>query len=175
MSTIIVASIVVGGVAGICWLLIFIANRQKTKKINRRLHRFSELGTSHQLSFSSQEVLNNNIVGLDGINRKLLVLTQVGERLFDEYVVDLREVKNCTVKRSFGNSTPVDSRSRRAETHIEKLSLQFEFYGDADPFEIVFYNHIDNNIYHLADLEEKANHWQQILTKMLNRRLQKIG
>jgi len=55
------------------------------------------------------------------------------------------------------------------EAYLEKLVLHFEFYNEKAPVEVVFYNHIHHNIYHLADIEQKADHWRQILTKMLHR------
>jgi len=93
MSTIIVAAILVGAVIVIGGLLISVADKQKVKKRNQLLNRFSELGTIHNLSFSSQEVLNNSIIGLDGINRKILVLSQIDDALFDDQVVPRQSQK----------------------------------------------------------------------------------
>jgi hypothetical protein len=174
MSTIIVASILVGAVIVICGLLISVADKQKVKKRNQLLNRFSELGTIHNLSFSSQEVLNNSIIGLDGINRKILVLSQIDNSLFDDQVVDLNEVKNCTVKKYHVNIEADDAKNKRMEAYLEKLVLHFEFYTENEPVEVVFYNHIHHNIYHLADIEQKADYWRQILTKMLRRSVERV-
>jgi len=37
----------------------------------------SKLGSIFNLSFSSQEILSNKIIGLDGIKRKLLVAEKI--------------------------------------------------------------------------------------------------
>jgi hypothetical protein len=143
--------------------------------MNQLLNRFSELGTAHNLSFSSQEVLNNCIIGLDGINRKLLILTQIDNTLFDDYVVDLDEVKNCTAKKHYGNIKPGDLKNKKLETYLERVALHFEFHNGKEPIEVAFYKHIENNVYHLADIEQKAEHWKQILTKMLKTSVKKIA
>ena len=173
MSTIIVATILVGTVIAICLLLIAIANKQKIKTMNQLLDRFSRLGTTHNLCFSSQEVLNKSVIGIDGIRRKVLVLTQVDDTSFTDRMLDLEEVKSCTLKKHYVNINAGDAKNKRLEAHLETVSLQFGFFDEKDRFEIVFYNHIDNNIYQLPGIEEKANHWQQIFTKMLGKPLQK--
>ena len=175
MSTIIVAAILIGAIVAICLLLISIANKQKHKQMNQLLNRFSELGTSHNLSFSSQNVLNNCIIGLDGINRKLLALTQIDNTSFDDYVVDLDEVKNCTIKKHYGNIKPGDLKNKKLETYLERVSLHFDFHNGKEAIEVPFYEHAENSIYHLEDFEHRAEHWKQILTKMLKGSIKKIA
>ena len=173
MSTIIVATILVGAVIAIWLLLITIANRQKVKKLNRLLTRFSQLGTSHNLAFSSQEVLNNCIIGLDGINRKFMVFTQINNTSFTNYVVNLDEVKNCKVNKHYGYVQTENPKSKKLETYLERVALQFEFNNEKESIEVTFYNHIDNSVYQIAEIEQKALHWKQILTKMLKGPLMK--
>jgi hypothetical protein len=175
MSTILVAAILVGAVVAICLLLISISNKQKFRKMNTLLNHFSQLGTLYGLSFSSQEVLNNNIIGLDGINRKLLFVTQKDDASFDDYVVSLSEVKNCTVKKHYGNIAPGELKNKKLGTFLERVTLHVELQNGKDPVEISFYNHIDNNIYQLADIEKKAERWMQIIQQMLKSSLKKIA
>jgi hypothetical protein len=167
MSTIIVSVILVGSIIAVCLLLISVAKKQKNKKMNQLLNRFNELGIVYNLSFSSQEFFNNTIIGLDGINRKLLVLEQTSNTGFDDYVLALDEVKNCTIMKHYGNINPGDLKNKHLETYLERIVLHFEFKTGTEPVEVGLYNHIDDNIYCLADIQRKAQHWQQILVKML--------
>jgi hypothetical protein len=173
MSTVLVAAILVGTVIAICLLFITITNKQKARKLNQLLNRFSELGTSHNLAFSSQEVLNNRIIGLDGINRKLLVLTQNDNQSFDDSVVNLDEVKNCTVSKIYSHINYGNVRNVNLEKYLERIVLHFEFTDIKDTVEIVFYSHIDNTIYQIEEMEQKAVYWKQILTKMLKDSIKK--
>ena len=167
MSTVLVAAILVGTVIAICLLFITITNKQKAKKLNQLLNQFSKLGSSHNLAFSSQEVLNSSIIGLDGIKRKLMVLTQIDKHLFEDYVVNLDEVKNCTVNKIYSHVNYGNFKKVILEKHLERIALRFEFTNLKDPVEIAFYNHIDNNVYQIEEMEQKADYWKQILTKML--------
>ena len=89
MSTILVAAILVGSVVAICFLLISIHNKHKREAMNNLLKHFSQLGTENNLSFSSQEMLNNCVLGLDGINRKILVVTKE-DNFYGSFIIDLR-------------------------------------------------------------------------------------
>src|SRR5689334_17409469 len=104
MSNLIVAAIIIGTITAICFLLITIANKQKNKRMNSIMKKFSNLGTTYNLSFSSQEVLGNVIIGLDGINRKLLILEI--NSVQTDHVIDLHKVKHCTVKKYYGSIKP---------------------------------------------------------------------
>ena len=175
MSTLIVALLLVGAITGICLLLLSIAKHQKDKKMNHLLNHFSELGTRYQLSFSSQEVLHGSLIGLDGKNRKLLVLTLTEHHHLKNTLIDLNETRDCTVKKYYGHISPGDLKNARLETYLEKLTLHFEFSTGREAEEVVFYHHFNHHVYQLQELEQKATHWKEILTKMLKGQLKKIA
>jgi len=54
------------------------------------------------------------------------------------------------------------------------VALLFEFNDGKEHVEISLYNHIDNSIYYLIDIEQKEEHWKQVISKMLRRLLNKI-
>jgi hypothetical protein len=163
MSSIIVAAIVVGSVVAICFLLINVHNKHKREAMNSLLKYFSQLGTENNLSFSSQEVLKDCIVGLDGIRRKILVVTRE-DGFFGSFIIDLNQVKNCTVKKIYGTIKASDLKSRKLDQFLEKIILHFDLNKTA--VEIVFYRHFVNHIYEVPELEQKAKHWETILSKM---------
>jgi hypothetical protein len=164
MSAILVAAILVGVVVAICLLLISIHNKHKREAMNNLLKHFSQLGTENNLNFSGQEVLNNCVLGLDGVNRKILVVTRE-DGFYTSFMIDLNEVKSCTVKKLYGTIRVGDLKHHKLDQHLEKIVLQFEF-NRKPSVEIVFYNNADNHIYEIQDLEQKARHWEAILSKM---------
>lgn len=164
MSTIIVAIILVGSVAAICFLLISIHNKQKRSAMNRLLKHFSQLGTGNDLNFSSQEVLNNCILGVDGIHRKVLVVTRE-DGFFSSFIVDLNRIKTCSVKKIYGTIRAGDLKSHKLEQYLEKITLHFEM-ADGTSVQIPFYKHFENPIHESSALEQKARHWETILSKM---------
>jgi hypothetical protein len=174
MSTLIVAAILVAAIIIICVLLLSIANQQKNKRMNKILDHFSKLGTNYNLSFSSQEILSNVIIGLDGVNRKVLILDHSGS-VFNDYIINLNEVKHCTVKKYYGNIKPGGLKTNKMDSYLEKVCLHFELYNGKEAIEVVFYNHIDHPLYQLSVLEQKAMNWKESFEKMLHISINKIA
>ena len=73
MSTLIVAAILIAGTIFISVIFININRKSERKRRESLLKHFSEAGSKRGLSFSAQEELKNKIIGLDGLQRKLLV------------------------------------------------------------------------------------------------------
>jgi hypothetical protein len=164
MSTYIVAAIIIGSVAGICLLLISIHNKHNREAMNQLLKYFSQAGTENELSFSSQEILKNSVFGLDGVQRKILVVTREDD-FFGSFIIDLREVINCSVKKIYGTINVGDLKKARLEQYLEKIVLHFDMNNNSS-VEIVFYKHFNNHLLEAIELEQKAKHWDAILSKM---------
>ena len=77
MSTIIVAAILISIVTFICLILISINNRHRKKAITELLARSGKFEAGNNLSFSRQEILENCFIGLDEIQRKLMILRKI--------------------------------------------------------------------------------------------------
>ena len=164
MSTLLVATILLGSIAAICLLLISVHNKHKREAMNKILNHFSQLGTENNLSFSSQERLHHCVLGLDGVNRKILVVTREDD-YYGSFIIDLNEVKACTVKKIYGTIQAGDLKHQKLEQYLEKIVLHFELHRKP-PVEIMFYRNLDNHIYETQELEQKAKHWEAILSKM---------
>jgi hypothetical protein len=164
MSTLFVAAIIIGSVAAICLVLISIHKKHKREAMNNMLKHFSRLAAENNLNFSSQEILRNSILALDGIHRKIVVVSK-NDDVYTSLLINLNEVKDCTVKKIYGNIKVGDLKSHKLEQHLEKIVLHFELMHKS-PVEIVFYKNIHNHIYETQELEQKARHWEAILSKM---------
>jgi hypothetical protein len=174
MSTIIVAAILIGFIAIFCWLLMSIHHSQKRKHMNQLINRFSKIGSENNMTFSSQEILKDCILGLDGINKKLLILKNKDKNSFTSTIIDLKEVKICSVKKQYGAIAGGALQNNKIETYLENILLHFE-RENASPVEVVFYNYIENYNSEISDLTQKATHWETILNKMLKPQLKKIA
>ena len=173
MSVIFITAILVGGILALCFLFISIAKRHKRKAMNHLLYHFSELGTLYALSFSSHEVLNDCIIGLDGVQGKLLIMSVNNETAGQHEVIELKEVKACSLRKYYGNIQPQALKSRPLDHHLQKMVLHFEMMG-ATPKEVTFYHHTADAYESLKELHTRAGHWETLLSKMLhfpNRRI----
>ncbi|MFL5786750.1 MAG: hypothetical protein ACJ748_01745 [Flavisolibacter sp.] len=164
MSTIIIAAIIVGSVVFISLLLISIHNKEKRIAMNNLLKYFNQLGTENDFNISSQEILNSCILGLDGVHRKILVVTKEDGYL-GSFIIDLNQVKTCLIKKIYGTINQDDLKKHKMDQFLEKITLHFDL-NNKPSVEIVFYNHFENHIYEAYELEQKAKHWEIILSKM---------
>src|SRR5690349_8016858 len=70
------------------------------KHVNNKYYDVSRLGSLHNLSFSSQLVIGDIIIALDGGKKTLLIVdTNPGVNKSD--IIDLNDVSSVTVKRSY--------------------------------------------------------------------------
>ena len=134
---------------------------------------FSRLGSKHSLAFSSQEILKDGIMGLDGIKRKLLVLSGIKKGTFKESIIDLNEVISCSVKKYYGRIKANGLKKKKLEQYLERMVLHFGFRSEKGTAHIQFYNKTDNDLNELPELEQKAGKWREMLSKMLPHPLRK--
>lgn len=166
MSTIIVATILVGSIAAIFIFLIKINNKQNREAMNKLLGHFNLSLAESGLSISSQEILKGGIFGIDGTRRKILTVTKENGS-FHSDIIDLKQIKTCNVKKVYGTIQAGDLETNKLENFLEKIILQFE--ADNTPgSEIVFYKHGFNHIYDTLEMEKKAKEWQVVLSKMIS-------
>jgi hypothetical protein len=175
MSTIIVAAILIAGTISICLILVSINNKDRKKTTAELLNRFSKLGTENDLSFSSQEILGNCVIGLDGMQRKFLVLKKIDTDKYASLLIDLSEVKSCSKKKIYRNVNIGTGKKEKFENHIDKIVLDFDFIDNSRSVQISFFEPIVDPPLTMPELEQKAKNWETILSKIINPGLKKIA
>jgi hypothetical protein len=155
-------------------LFVSIDKRQRRKSISQLLHHFSELGSKNNLTFSSQELLPDCIIGVDGVHRKLLILEK-RDGGYTDFVIDLNEVKSCHIKKYY-DPIPIGAlKAKMEEQCLNKVVLLFDNINhNSLPLVVKFYDQAQTSIYQLAELEQKAKDWEVMLTKMLHAPLTKV-
>ncbi len=171
MSTIALSIIIVFIVIFLFIGFIYTNNRRKKRFVTKLLSQLSQSGAENNLSFSSQELLNGSILGLDAMRLKLLVLRQDDEDTYERNIIDLKMVKSCAVKKKYKPFYNGKHGNKSFENHLEKIVLHFEFTDNREAKEIDFYSHINNNIYEMQDMEYKAVKWESILLQMKGNKL----
>ena len=175
MSTIIVAAIIISVVISICLILVSINNKHRKKTSIAFLNQFSKLGIENGLSFSSQEILENCIIGLDGIQKKLLILKKIDGDEYDDVLLDLNEVKNCSKKRIYTRVNIGTKKKARFENILNKIVLELDFTDDRQSVQILFFDPITNHQFSMLELEQKAKKWETILSQIANTGRKKIA
>jgi hypothetical protein len=173
MSTIIVAVIIISAITCICLVLVSMNNKHRKKTSAELLDHFSQAGTRNYLSFSSQEILENCIIGLDGIQRKLLILKRIDKDGHDSLLLDLNEVKTCAKKKILRRVNMGTDKKERFENHVDKIVLELEFTDSRQPVQILFFEPITNHVFAMLELEQKAEKWERILSQIINNGVKK--
>ena len=175
MSTLLTAIFLLGGAAVICYLFISIEKRRYRKERNQFLKKFSVLGSRYELSFSSQEVLSNSIIGMDGMSRKLLIFLDHGNDLFSHTLINLDDVRSTSVEIGETILGEYGAYELYQYKKVNRIDLCFHFYTPRDVIPICFYDETINDEREEEELGQKAKDWEVILSKMLNAKLRSIA
>lgn len=136
------------------------------------LYQFSKVGSKYGLSFSSQEVLPHRIIGLDGIQQTLLVF-EVADTEFDWYLIHLKEVKACTLKKVYRNIDADEFSRQPLDFYLEAIALEFSYKTGKPSMAVPFYNKVQNSLEETAELNYKARKWEIMLSKMLTKEIKR--
>lgn len=131
-------------------------------------------GAENNLHFSSQELLNDSILGLDVKRLKLMILQQPNRNLYEWNIIDLEMVSNCSVKKIHKPFYEGNFKTKNIDHYLDKIVLHFEFKDSRESSEINFYSHVGNNVYEMKELELKARKWEFMLLPMTGNRLNQI-
>ena len=165
MSTILVGALLLSAIALISGTLIAISNQHKKKRKQKLLTAFSTAGSESGLSFTAQEILKNQIIGIDGINRKIAVVAEV-ENVFQKKIILLHEVKECSLQKNYLHIPASNGGSE--EKFLRNISLLFVFKEvHMPPEEIVFYDQVQDHVFEIKELEQKAIEWRDLILKLI--------
>lgn len=168
MSTFFVAAILISVIVSICLILVSINNKHRQKTTTALVTQFNKLGTENNLSFSSQEILETCIIGLDGIKRKLLILNKIDKDKYEPLLLNLDEVKNCSKKKIYRSVNIGTRKKKKFENQIDRIVLEFDFIDHRQPVHVLFFEPFTNHILTMSDLEQKAKNWETMLSQILN-------
>jgi hypothetical protein len=163
MSTLIVSIIIIGVVVLLMMGFSFINKRNKKDKEQRFVDLFNRAGEENGLSFSSQEVLRNKIIGLDGIHRKFVIVNEQ-EKIT---IINLDDIKKCFMQKNMETYSRVDEKSSGYEMFVKSIELQFEFIEGKGNERVLFYDYLLHPLIEAKLMETKAKDWEMILNKMV--------
>lgn len=166
MSTILIAVLILLGTIVPTVLFTFISRRKQNKRLKTLIHSFSRSATGAGLNISSQELLKQKIIGLDGIKGFVLV----HEFAEDNTVIkiNLSDVRSCIHQKEFDTVDVGTKKNPILKQHLRAIGLKFNFRDNSSTF-IAFYEAHINGIYEMQELTAKAKTWETMLSKLLNK------
>jgi len=174
MAIAVFPAVLIASVLFICFIVWFFIRNHKQRESKELRKQFRHLGSCYQLVFSSEELLNKCMIGLDGQHRKLLYLKQVGSNKFQWHVISLDEVQNCVVKKTYRSIDAEELKRRSIAHYLEKVVLQFNFKSRTGSVDVPFYIYMSDSVRLVHERENKARDWEAILSKMLKSPEKKI-
>lgn len=142
--------------------------KRKQKGKGRLLQQFRRLAETYKISLSAQEVLDDAIIGLDGIQRKLLIVKRREGSTAVSKLIDLDDVKEFVLTKQYNVSGRWVKNPIATEKYLEKLILNI-FLEDGRRERVCFYNYSSTPVMDLTSLANKARHWEIMLSKLLIR------
>lgn len=165
MSTILTGAILIAGTIGIVLLLLFINKRNTKKRTKALLNAANEAGAGEGLNFSSQEILKDKIIGLDGVNQRLLIFDFQNTNQVTN--IQLADVKECSIKKEYESINFGNNKKADIEQQLRTIAIKFSFRHKTGFFSLSFYDSMLHSVYEIAELEAKAKHWETILSKLI--------
>lgn len=165
MTTIPVMLILLAVVSLLYVLIPFLASTSK-RRIENLVRKLSREGAANQLTFCSQEILHDKVLGIDGIHRKIMIL----EKKKDSYhysIISLDEVHDCQLVTNSNLMNNGNLKKMNATSYPATLELQFEFNNHTKPASIIFSNGIFNSKREFDFIKAKAEYWCTMFSKML--------
>ena len=139
------------------------------KRKEDMVRKLCQEGAAHNLIFCSQEILENTVIGIDGIHRKIMILEKT-KKTYHCSTISLDEVHDCHLVTQSNIMTMGNNKTVRVNARPSTiLALQFEFNNHSQPASIIFGNGLMNSSRELAFLKAKAESWCVIFSKMLNK------
>ena len=136
-------------------LFILLGKKEERKLMNR----FSEEAKKYDLTFSEKDSWNNNLVGLDIGNKRILLVQKRKTGLAVEFI-DLKEVRTCEIYQEMQNIKT----EQRSEDILEKLGLQLKLNSGEVKF-IELYNCEET---YVQDYELKhAEKWNKTINDLI--------
>jgi len=134
----------------------------------KRLECLWPLATGLRFSFSKELILLNKIIGLDTRRRKLFILKKSNNRPVC-CIVDLRDIQNCSVKKTYGSIVAGGLQRKKLEEYLDTISLHLGFKNRKEQIIINFYETGYNSVTELPGLEITAKHWGRIVSNLLHK------
>jgi hypothetical protein len=160
-------ALLIFGLVLLPFILFFLFDqRQKRRERERMLQNLNEAAQEHGLNFSSQEMLKGLVFGVDGTNRKMLVVEEdVCGDLHARYI-DLNLVEACTAWKQYRGQDSKHNTKGEANPAPSRIAVLLHLPGK-NVIEIPFYSSHKNEPEEATLLDRKAQHWEAILSKML--------
>ncbi len=167
MPTIITGVILITATAALIILLLCINRQYSNKRMKELMNTFTEAATQQGFNFSSNEVLKDKIIGLDGKDKRLLVFDFLHKE--STTTIRLSDIKECALQKEYMDVNYGSEKKADVEKTLRKIALQLRFKKPVEAISLSFYDNTLHTVYEMKELESKAKNWEMAISKMLHK------
>src|SRR5690349_14770660 len=133
----------------------------------KKFWNLSAIAKKFDLSVVKQEILHNQLIGLDTVKRKLLLVRKQKDKL-DCRIVDLQQVNHCSIKKVYSSISAGEFKTNSINNYLQSISLQIGFKTNAEPVVVNFYESSSDKKKQQSFLEATARKWEQFVSDLLD-------
>ncbi|HVZ57859.1 MAG TPA: hypothetical protein VG870_14465 [Chitinophagaceae bacterium] len=166
MSTLVVTLLLLLFLSLAIGLLVFIHHRDKQRDIADLVSQLSWMGQAGS-SYSGHELLTGCAIGLNGPERKLVIVQRIHRKQYERQLVELDQVIRCGVQKTYLGAKGPQPGAPAGNPYTEAIELVLEFRDGRQPARIPFFRYMLNNGQEAEALEQRAHNWKVILSKLI--------
>lgn len=121
---------------------------------------FKQIAMDNFLHPSDTIMIKNQLMGIDGFKRKLLLAHSNPVKQLVWEIIDLYSISECSVYITKGLN-PQEDYSKTF--HIKELGLRLHFFYDRPPLDVIFYQHSTDDQKKLLKAKTAAGKWEKIV------------
>ncbi len=137
-----------------------------SSKVSQLLN-LTRIAKKRSLYFSNHDELGTNAIAMDTTKRRLYYLQKVA-KLTSCLVIDLRNVNSCSITKQYSSIDVDDLKTKKLHHFLKSIFLNFRFKNRTDVVSLPLYDASKNRQGDLSQLEEKAQKWQVMVSKLLH-------
>jgi hypothetical protein len=163
MSEIVIALLLIVPVLLVIVVLSYSHKKQKRKKQNKLSAYLYEVTDQPGFKPGFQKHLLHQLVLIDESSRKILVIGH-HENNFSHEQLSLDYIKSIKVV-NLKETVKADHQNKKTEVITTQIGVEIVSEKPGKEIFLIVYDHIEHNIFQMADLEEEARELQDIITK----------
>ena len=144
---------------------VLLHKRKIAKRTKRRIDLLHTAAETYGLTFSAQEILENNLLGIDGIKQKLLIILFGTKETV--HIIPMKDVATCILHKEYEKINVGTDKKEKIELRLRSIDLLFSYKASPGTFTVCFYDSYVNHEFEKNALETKARQWEMMLTKMI--------
>ena len=132
----------------------------------KRVLNLAKVAKYLRLSFSNFDEVGGGLIAIDTTKKKLLYLKNA-PGTSSCLIVDLSNLKECTVKKQYDSINPGELNKKKLSDFLRSMFLSLRFKNDPAPFSLSLYEAQKDKQHEVEQLEAKAKKWETIFSKLL--------